>query len=188
MNILKLLLVVFFAVLAAIPGSYAKEGGNRELLLPIGVVTVGPLTKPFNPHEFFRGRDGLWVSPGFTERVLSVARITESADEVSLGQFNLAKDAQYGEISPDSSDDHLLTELWQIAELIKRQPGWGGGPLRYYGENVFYVRGHGYGVFGIFAVEISWCRSNRWCVHARVVNWSDGDEKKGNQIFLRIRT
>ena len=137
----------------------------ENILAPYRQLTVGPLTEPFNPHVVFQTREGLWVSPQFTDRILSVVRdVAKRESATSLQSFTLVKDALDTQIRAGLPENHLV-EPWQIAALITKQPKGEEGDLLTNGyANLFYVKGK---AEQVFVVHVHWFAGNReWYVNA----------------------
>ena len=137
----------------------------ENILAPYRQLTVGPLTDSFNPHVVFQTREGLWVSPQFTDRILSVVRdVAKRESATSLQSFTLVKDALDTQIRAGLPENHLV-EPWQIAALITKQPKGEEGDLLTNGyANLFYVKGK---AEQVFVVHVHWFAGNReWYVNA----------------------
>ncbi|MES2006520.1 MAG: hypothetical protein V4436_00260 [Patescibacteria group bacterium] len=139
------------------------------------LVSVGPLTKRFDPKSFFRTREGLYVWNDMSQ-VLEHATPTDAADASMLGYANLSRNAYDREIKAELPENHEV-ELWHIAELIKAQPGGKDGLLLNNGyANIFYVGG--------FAVHVYWSADDRgWFVNG----WALGGGRwgAGSRVFSR---
>jgi hypothetical protein len=122
-----------------------------------------------NPHDFFKTREGLWMSSNFNDLILSGAsKIKVSADETTVGYADLAQAANDAEIGGELPEGHVFedvdTFLVHLATLIEGQ--WGGkeGTLLNNGcSNIFYVKVNG----EVFAVGVFWNAGYRlWFCYA----------------------
>lgn len=140
----------------------------------------------FNPHTYFKTREGLWVSDGFTSRVLVKQPTTMSycgldgATSHTLAR-SMADQQTIDEMlgGMDEVRSHAFT-LDQIAAKIDIQPNGEDGELLNNGyANIFYVLVDGV----LFAVYVSWDSDNRkW----RVRGWHLGEYGKwyaGDRVF-----
>lgn len=141
----------------------------------------------FNPLEYFVIRDGLWVSPGFVSRILSVYNEpTEKRSQKWGTHVDLPKDMYDSNIikeylgGEEDARKHAFTPD-QIADLIDRQKNGENGEMLNNGyANIFYVIGKDK---ALFAVCVGWDRGNLgWGVDTCEL---DEDEawRAGNRIF-----
>jgi len=150
----------------------------KAILRGTSAVTVAINT--INPHDFFKTREGLWMSSNFNDLILSGASKKKvSADETTVGYADLAQAANDAEIGGELPEGHVFedvdTFLVHLATLIEGQ--WGGkeGTLLNNGcANIFYVKVNG----EVFAVYVFWFAVGReWVCRARRlddVRWSAG--------------
>ena len=134
-----------------------------------------------NPHDFFKTREGLWMSSNFNDLILSGAsKIKVSADETTVGYADLAQAANDAEIGGELPEGHVFEDVdtfrVHLATLIEGQ--WGGkeGTLLNNGcSNIFYVKVNG----EVFAVDVDWDAGDRkWhCNAGRLgdCRWYAGD-------------
>lgn len=120
----------------------------------------------FDPHTFFTYRNDqvrLRALHPFPSYVLRAASLVSSGPAARLSVYELARSAYDREIMAELPQDPLV-ELWQIAELMRRQPQGQDGILLNNGyANIFYVNGvHG----RVFAVGVRWY-NDEW----RVLAW-----------------
>ncbi|MDP2734757.1 MAG: hypothetical protein Q8P12_00965, partial [bacterium] len=144
---------------------------------PVAEITI-PATQGVDPSQYFQTREGLYVWPEFSERIVSVAKKTE-LPEVTFRSFELVKSANDTEIRSELPEDYVLeaSELCgYLPEIIASQPGGEEGFLLTNGHpNVFYVRGRN---GEVFAVGVLWDGVNlEWDVYADRLDdghWSGG--------------
>jgi hypothetical protein len=113
-------------------------------------------TTTINPYDFFKTREGLWMSDDFNDLILSgTANINVSADETAVGYADLAQAANDAEIGGELPDGHVFEDVDKfrvhLAKLIEGK--WGGkeGALLNNGcANIFYVKVNG----EVFAVRV----------------------------------
>lgn len=142
-------------------------------------VTVSSNT--ISPHDFFKTREGLWMSSNFNDFIFSGASKKKvSSDETTISYADLAKAANDAEIGTELPEGHVFedvdTFLVHLATLIEDQ--WGGkeGMLLNNGyANVFYVKVNG----EVFAVLVGWHADYRkwYCLALRLddLRWDAGD-------------
>ena len=133
-----------------------------------------------NPHDFFKTRDGLWVSSDFNDLILSCASKKKVlVEEVSIGYADLAQVVNNAEIGVELPEGYVFEDvdafLVHLATLIEGQ--WGGkeGTLLNNGyANIFYVKVKD----EVFAVRIHWNAIDRkWFCYAYRLGdyrWSAG--------------
>lgn len=151
------------------------------------IISGGPLgesfKRGFNPHEFFKTRPGLRVSPEFTDLVLSVADQSMEVWSSKIRTWDLRKAATNIQIRDKLPGDHLVG-LGQIANIIDRQPSYwanGCGPVLINGyPNLFYVSGKSLTVFAVslyrFAV------GDEWDIETSKL-WEGGEWPSGVQVI-----
>jgi len=153
----------------------------RRRLKLLGEVSLPRRSKEFDPHEFFRTRDGLWVSDFFRDHVLSVAKKTKAVRAQKGANFQLEDHSSDKEIRAEFPENHIFEDASafcaHLAGMIERQ--WSGteGDLISNGyANIFYVRGKDNEVF---AVIVFWLVVRReWRVGAYRLGddrWAAGD-------------
>lgn len=124
------------------------------------------VTAEFNPQEFFKDREGLFVYSSFNERILEKASIVSAGTKFELSSFKLTKSAEDEEIEKELPEKHIFSEsdvCAIIAELISKQPKGEEGTLLNTGYwNLFYTES--------FVVYVGW-RDDEWCARA----WTRGD-------------
>lgn len=122
-----------------------------------------------NLKEFFKTREGLWVSDDFNNLILTgVSKESASAAKTTLGYADLAQRANDAEIGGELPEGHVFTDvvifLGYLATLIKGQ--WGGREGKLINNdyaNIFYVKVNG----DTFAVRTRWIAGAReWRCHA----------------------
>lgn len=130
------------------------------------------VTAEFNPQEFFRDREGLFVYSSFKEHILEKASIVSAGTKFELSSFKLIRSAEDEEIEKELPEKHIFSEsdvCAIIAELISKQPKGEEGELLNTGYwNLFYTES--------FVVDVSW-RDGEWYVSAwdrDSYGWSDG--------------
>lgn len=98
--------------------------------------------KEFDPQEFFKNGDGLYVYSDFKERILSKAEKVPSLEK-ALTSYDLTKNANDAAIEADLPKDHLFSESEVcaiVADLIGKQPKGEEGILLNSGyANLFYT-------------------------------------------------
>lgn len=145
--------------------------------------------KLFNPHAYFKTREGLWVSDEFANRILTKQPTTMPYRGLEgVTSNNLARNMTDTEIIDELLDGmeevrkHAST-LDQIATMIDLQPKGIDGELLNNGDaNIFYVLVGGV----LFAVLVYWDSDNRkWNVHG----WplvKRGDWLAGCRVFRNM--
>lgn len=98
--------------------------------------------KEFDPQEFFKNGDGLYVYSDFKERILSKAEKVPSLEK-ALTSYALTKNANDAAIESDLPKDHFFSESEVcaiVADLIDKQPKGEEGVLLNNGyANLFYT-------------------------------------------------
>lgn len=93
--------------------------------------------------DFFKSREGLWVSGSFKERILNQAK--DAGVDMTLTSFKLIKDSTDEQIEAALPEKHIFTEsevCAVIAALIEGQPKGEKGILLNDGwYNLFYTEG-----------------------------------------------
>jgi len=126
-------------------------------------------TDNVNLRDFFKTREGLWVSSNFDDLILKgVSKKNHSAKETVIGRADLAQAANDAEIGAELPEGYVfegvVTFLVHLATLIKEQ--WGGkdGVLLNNGyANSFYVKVNG----EVFVVLVRWHADAReWYCYA----------------------
>lgn len=147
-------------------------------LTPLTSVRVASNT--VNPHDFFKTREGLWMSSNFNDFILSGAsKKRVSAAETTIGYADLAQAANDAEIGGELPEGYVFEDvdvfLAHLATLIEGQ--WGGkkGTLLINAyANIFYVKVKG----EVSAVNVAWNAGNRrWHCRAPRLDgrrWSAG--------------
>ncbi len=113
---------------------------KKPCLLFRGEISVGPLTKRFDPNEFFCDEKSSCVREGLGSGFYyNEMPVVESADAVKLRYFDLARDASDRQIKGELPEKHNI-ETWQIAALTDAQRNGESGPLLADGSmNIFYI-------------------------------------------------
>lgn|GEM_PF-1781065 len=148
-------------VKAILRGTSAVTADIIRRLTSLTSLTVASNT--INPHDFFKIREGLWMSSNFNDFILSGASKKKvSADETTIGYADLAQHANDAEIGTELPEGYVFedvdTFLVHIATLIEGQ--WGGkeGTLLNNGYvNIFSVKVNG----EVFAVSVRWNADRR---------------------------
>lgn len=149
----------------------AKEKVLKEIEKSIAVGTQ----KAFDPKEFFKDREGLWVGSSFESKIVEKAEPSPAELKLEVASYVLEKDATDEDIEKALPKEHLFSELEvciAIASLIEKQPKGEDGALLNTGDwNLFYTAS--------CVVDVSWDSSGRfWVVSAwgRGVNgWHAGE-------------
>lgn len=141
------------------------DNSLKELLALHKTSTIG-MVDSFNPHEFFRTREGLWVSGQFIDRVFSQVSsapmgINKKTPLQSHTLIEITTDAKIRQALPE---DHVfeVAELCVIiSSLIGAQLNGTEGRLLVNGfANLFYVKGKNSQVYVVFviwdAVNLEW--------------------------------
>lgn len=142
-------------------------------------ITIGPLTKTFDPKEFFRNENNsvaLYIWDGFKNHVLAHASKVSKQPVVSLSSYELTKPMYDSEIRAELPTNHVfvIDDLWMIAELIKNDKLLKNGYA-----NLFYVQVGA----RVVIVRVYWDGSG-WLVHA----WGLGEGGRGHggrRVFSR---
>lgn len=123
----------------------------------------------FDPREFFKNRPGLYVWDDFRERIVSVAKPTDTLPETVLASFDLSLDSNDAEIRAGLPEGHVFQDasefLLHLVGMIELQKDGGEGELLNNGyANIFYVLG---AKGEVFAVRVRWLSDDRgWRVNA----------------------
>jgi len=144
---------------------FAVTARAREFLRPAGVTTIPATGEVRDPHTRLKTREGLWVSPFFTENVLAHAHTVKGTPEIDISAWDLAKLANDAEIMGETGDPIDIDVLWPALDyLLRQQPGGEEGFLPTDGRwIVIHVRAGG----GVFAVDVRWhAGGSEWDVHA----------------------
>lgn len=139
----------------------------------------------FNPHTYFKNRQGLWVADSFTNRILSkVGQTPHRGNEgvtISILVRNMSDQGIIDELlgGMDEAHKHSFT-LDQIAEKIDLQPNGEDGDLLNNGyANIFYVLVDGV----LFAASVHWGSGAReWGVRGWRLS-GDGSWDSGSRVF-----
>lgn len=137
------------------------------------LTSVMILANEINPHDFFKTREGLWVSDGFCSCILSRAskkKVSEGG--VTIGHADLTEAAHDEELVDELPEGHVFenvdTFLVHFATLIESQ--WGGKKgalLTAECTNIFYVKVGG----EVFAVNMHWSDDQqKWLVFENELN------------------
>jgi len=156
---------------------------KQKFLSHVSDISLPAIKKQFNPNEFYKNREGLWVSNGFHERILPVASPVKSVAAKRVPMFDIIKQANDDEIRAQLPKNHVFegTSAFcaYLAGMISRQPNGEEGNLLNNGyTNIFYVQTSG----GVFAVFADWDAGDReWYVYA----WSLGGPRwnAGGRVF-----
>lgn len=101
------------------------------------------LPKKYEPTEFFKNRDGLYVWNSFKDNVLEKAKAA-TVNSFSLSSFDLTKDTYDKEMEKELPKKHIFTETEVcavIAGLIEKQSKGEEGTLLNNGyANIFYTK------------------------------------------------
>lgn len=115
--------------------------------------------KDFDPKEYFKDREGLYVSGYFEENILSKAEVVKAGTGFSVCSSVLKERANDKKIESELPEKHLFSEseaCMIIAELIEKQKKGEEGFLENTGyANLFYTEN--------FVVRVSFSGS-RWDV------------------------
>jgi len=160
--------------------SGAVEVVVKSILSLVNGKVASDAIKAFDPHAFYKKRDGLWIGDFFRDNVLSQAKTIKKLLATAFKSYDLTKNAYDREITPCLPENHefdISEALARIAKMIEKQ--WGGkeGELLNNGyANLFYVPG--------FVVGVYWDAGGRtWCVRAWLRDGLDWDE--GRRVFSR---
>lgn len=174
-----------FNKLGGIEGAKRFLSGAAEVVLKsvLSLVKSGIPSDPvkgFDPHVFYKMRDGLWIGDAFRDGVLVTAKTVQNLPAATLKSMSLIKDSYDREITPclpPNFEWDITEALARIAQMLEKQ--WGGkeGELLNNGcANLFYVPG--------FVVDVYWgAGGGRWCVGAWRLGGDDWDA--GPQVFVR---
>ena len=154
-----------------------------NFLKPIGQTEVLEQTGKFNPRAFFEIGDGLYIWDGFKNLVLEFANLVSNVPALTLGKFQLVKNATDLRIRSELPEGYLFRDpsllCAHIALLIKRQPNGKAGELLNNGyANLFYLEVNG----EVVVVDVRWRTHHReWYVYAHQLD--DDQWYAGNQVF-----
>ena len=144
------------------------EKPSQSCLRLYGKVDLPARPDHFDPQAFFKTGRGLYVWDDFVNRILSVARPTETLPQTTFESWSLLKNATDAQIRSELPADHIFedasTFCAYLASMIG-QPGGAEGSLLNNGyANIFYVRGV---AVEVFAVDVRWFAGARgWGVSA----------------------
>ena len=123
-------------------------------------IVVKSATK-FQPKDYFKTRDGLYIWSSFEDRILSKAKSIKTSKPFKLISFELKKDLSDEEIEKELPKKHIFSETdvcAVVAELINKQAKGEKGLLFNNGyANLFYT--------GAFVVGVRW-GDDEWGVRA----------------------
>lgn len=121
----------------------------------------------YDPKEFFKNRDGLYVWSSFSDTVLKKAK-SATVSPLSISSHDLLKTSYDKDIEVELPKDHIFSETNVcaiIAGLIEKQPKGKEGTLLSNGyANIFYTKSRVVGVHwydGGWDV-VDWGRENDW--------------------------
>ena len=132
--------------------------------------------KKFDPTEFFKNREGLYVWSSFKDNILDKAKTIEKESEFKISSYDLVKFGNDEEIEKELPEKHLFSETdvcALIASLIEKQPKGEEGTLQNNGyANLFYTSSH--------VVVVRWS-GGEWSVY----DWyrRDGRWGGGPRVF-----
>lgn len=149
---------------------------DKELLEVVEKKVIITSDTEFDPKEYFKDREGLYVSSNFDERILSKAEKFDTEQKFSIAYFKLTKNADDATIEAQLPEQHIFTESEVcaiIANLIDKQSKGEEGILDNDSRNwnLFYTPSFVVGVDwgGSFWVLGAWDRrGNTWVGGERV--------------------
>lgn len=161
-------------------GRHGLDGPDAVIPIALEAIKQGKtirivetLKSAINLADFFKTRDGLWVSEEFQKQILASALGLSEIAPASVGEpYDLPKGMTDAEILSKLGNkifENPRAFLNTLARLIDEQ--WGGkeGDLLNNGyANIFYVRRVNVkGEPEVFVVDVRWdAGSGRWCVDA----------------------
>lgn len=121
----------------------------------------------YNPKEFFKNRDGLYIWSSFSDTVLKKAK-SATISLLSISSYDLLKTSYDKDIEAELPKNHIFSETDVcaiIAGLIEKQPNGEEGTLLNTGyANLFYTKSRVVLVYwsvGEWDVSV-WCREDDW--------------------------
>lgn len=147
-------------------------------------ITLPERTDPFDPKEFFKTREGLYVWNDFTRRILPVTKEIESLPEMKITSFDLIEPAIDVQVQYELPESHVFKDADVfcacIVGLLEKQKNGEGGVLLNNGfANIFYVVGKD---SEVFPVGVRWYSDfRRWDV--RAYRLGDNQWRVGNRAF-----
>lgn len=155
---------------------------KRHCLTAPTLVTVPAFA--INPHDFFKSRNGLWVSTEFKDLILSGAANQQvSADEAAISYVDVLQDVNDTEISDQLPEGYVFENvdmfLVLLATLIEGQwDGKRGALIKSININTFHVKVNN----EILVIIVSWSNDlNEWYCDARRL--VEGQWIAGRRIF-----
>lgn len=124
----------------------------------------------YNPKEFFKNRDGLYIWSGFSDTVLKKAK-SATISPLSISSYDLLKTSYDKDIEAELPKNHIFSETNVcaiIAGLIEKQPKGKEGTLLSNGyANIFYTKSR--------VVDVRWL-VGKWFVRGwdRELAWHSG--------------
>lgn len=141
---------------------------EQKILESMGEKVLIKTLKEFDPKEYFKDKDNLFVWSDFSERISSKAPIVATEQEINVVSFKLLERATDEEIEKSLPEKHIFSESEVcaiVAGLIDKQPKGEDGLLENNGyANLFYIAS--------FVVRVYW-RGSRWYVHT----WGRGGNR-----------
>lgn len=115
------------------PTQFLKPGDNVEIKTQTSI----------DPSTYFKNRDDLWVSSGFTDKILPDAKEVDTGADFKIKPWKLVQDAADEQIEDVLGDAHIFdvsTLCAVIANLIDQQSKGKEGTLLNNGySNLFYT-------------------------------------------------
>ena len=131
--------------------------------------------KKFDPTEFFKNREGLYVWGSFKDSILNKSKAVKKESEFKISSYDLVKSGNDEEIEKELPEKHLFSETdvcALIASLIEKQPKGEEGTLQNNGyANLFYTSSHVVDVYwrdGEWFVRVCYRNDDRWFGGSRV--------------------
>lgn len=148
--------------------------------LDLGTKVASDAIKTFDPHAFYKMRDGLFIGDFFRDNILAKAASVKKLPATTFKSFNLTKDAYDRDIIPCLPQNYefdISEALARIAQMIGQQPNGKEGDLLNNGyANLFYVPG--------CVVSVCWFATYlNWDVDACLRDGFDWDA--GRRVFVR---
>lgn len=151
---------------------------SEQILKPVEKkITIATKAK-FDPKEYYKTRDGLYVWSNFGDRILEKTSPLKAAKNISIASYELVRSGSDEMIEKALPKKHIFDESEVcaiIAEMIAKQPKGEEGDLLNTGyANLFYTEA--------FVVHVYWYSYDR---HWGVLTWGrgDGDWDAGGRVF-----
>lgn len=170
-----------------VSGDAARPVRKQGALTRDGSFSAVTLTKRFDPREFYRDRQGLYVWSDFSTRILPAANPVAGSGFKRTTSWTLVKGATGQDLLSERPKDVWQATsfcAWLSVKLDKQSRGESGELLNTGYANLFLVKGVNGSVFVVF---VHWDSVGRkWLVHTWPlgVGWDAGHRFVSKPIAL----